>query len=173
MQLLVKDLNQLYHDSPELHHFEFEWQGFSWIDCHDAEQSILSYLRKKDNDFLVVVVNFTPVPRYNYRIGVPRQCRYTEVLNSDSHFYGGSGVGNGGIELTTEERPWMELPYSISITVPPLGGIILRPEPLPEPEPIEPIVASIEEETPLESVASKEAASPAPVAAEEELAQPE
>jgi 1,4-alpha-glucan branching enzyme len=174
MQLLVRDLNRLYQDSPELHHYEFEWQGFSWIDCHDAEQSILSYLRKKDNDFLVVVVNFTPVPRHDYRIGVPRQCRYSEVLNSDSHYYGGSGVGNGGVELIAEERPWMEHPYSISITVPPLGGIVLRPEPLPEPEPV---AASVEDETPAETAVLEEKASVEAVAAETEaeaeLAQPE
>jgi len=167
---MVKDLNRLYHNSPELHHYEFEWQGFSWIDCHDAEQSILSYLRKKDNDFLIVVVNFTPVPRHDYRIGVPRQCRYSEVFNSDSHYYAGSGVGNGDIELIAEERPWMEHPYSISITVPPLGGIVLRPEPLPEPLPV---LANIEEEIPAEPVALQEESSAATVVIEEELAQPE
>jgi 1,4-alpha-glucan branching enzyme len=176
MQQLVKDLNRLYHSRPELHYYEFEWQGFSWVDCHDADQSILSYLRKKNDDFLVVVVSFTPVPRHGYRIGVPRAGRYTEILNSDSHFYGGSGVGNGGVELIAEEQPWMEHPYSIVITVPPLGGLVLMPEPLPEPV----AVATVEEETPL---AEATPATPAPAAAapaksapavsKEELAQPE
>jgi 1,4-alpha-glucan branching enzyme len=130
LQLLVKDLNQLYKSQATLNHFEFEWQGFEWIDCHDAEKSILSYIRKKDDDFLIIIVNFTPVPRHSYYIGVPRSCQYTEILNSDSHYYGGSGIGNGDKKLMAEERPWMEKPYSISINLPPLGGIILRPEPL-------------------------------------------
>ncbi|HAO32220.1 MAG TPA: 1,4-alpha-glucan branching protein GlgB [Candidatus Competibacter sp.] len=137
LQLLVKDLNRLYRTSSALHHFEFEWQGFEWIDCHDAEQSIVSYVRKNGDDFLVVIVNFTPVPRHGYRIGVPRHGRYSEALNSDSHYYGGSGVGNGDIELNAQEWPWMERPYSLCVTVPPLGGIVLRPEPLPASEPIE------------------------------------
>ncbi|HQD55210.1 MAG TPA: 1,4-alpha-glucan branching protein GlgB [Candidatus Competibacteraceae bacterium] len=173
MQQLVKDLNHLYHSSPELHHYEFDWQGFSWVDCHDADQSILSYLRKKDDDFLVVVVNFTPVPRHDYRIGVPRPGRYTEALNSDSHFYGGSGVGNGGVELISEERPWMEHPYSITITVPPLGGVVLRPDPLPEPVLI---AAETANEAPAEAEAALKPAATLAVAAtpaEEELAQPE
>jgi len=175
LKLLVKDLNRLYTSESALYHFEFEWQGFEWIDCHDAEQSIMSYIRKKDDDFLIVVVNFTPVPRHGYRIGVPRLCRYTEALNSDSHYYGGSGVGNGDVELIAEERPWMEKPYSITITVPPLGSIVLRPEPLPEPEPAE---ASAEEETPTELAApveepatAKAVASAEPAPAEAETAQ--
>jgi len=137
LQLLVKDLNRLYRTSSALHHFEFEWQGFEWIDCHDAEQSIVSYVRKNGDDFLVVTVNSPPVPRHGYRIGVPRHGRYSEALNSDSHYYGGSGVGNGDIELNAQEWPWMERPYSLCVTVPPLGGIVLRPEPLPASEPIE------------------------------------
>ena len=97
--------------------------------------------------------------------------RYTEVLNSDSHYYGGSGGGNGGIELIAEERPWMENPYSICLTVPPLGGIVLRPDPLPQPEPIE---ASAELEAPAETQAAvagavepsaEEAVNPSEVAA--------
>ena len=187
MKQLVADLNRLYHDSPELHYYEFEWQGFSWIDCHDAEQSILSYLRKKDDDFLVVLVNFTPVPRQGYRIGVPRAGRYTEVFNSDSHFYAGSGVGNGGIDLIAEEHPWMNHPYSITLTVPPLGGLVLKPEPLPEPvltvaeeeeelltaELVEEAVAEEVEEEATTFVPPKPPAAPARTANAEELAQPE
>ena len=183
---LVTDLNRLYHNSPELYHYEFEWQGFSWIDCHDAEQSILSYLRKKDDDFLVVLVNFTPVPRHGYRIGVPRAGRYTEIFNSDSHFYAGSGVGNGGIDLIAEAHPWMDHPYSITLTVPPLGGLVLKPEPLPEPvlaaveEEEEPSTAEWVEEA-AEEMEEEEAAvaplkttaAPARVADAEDLAQPE
>lgn len=186
MKQLVTDLNHLYHQSPELYYYEFEWQGFSWIDCHDAEQSILSYLRKKDDEFLVVLVNFTPVPRHGYRIGVPRAGRYTEIFNSDSHFYAGSGVGNGGVDLIAEEHPWMNHPYSISLTLPPLGGLVLKPEPLPEPvlvaveEEEEPSTAEWVEET-AEEMEEEEAAvaplkttaAPARVADAEDLAQPE
>lgn len=132
LQRLVKDLNALYHHSAALYCYEFEWQGFDWIDCHDAQQSILSYLRKSDNEFLVVVVNFTPIPRYGYRIGVPSPGAYREIFNSDSEFYGGSNVGNGGGALIAEEMPWMDRPYSLAITLPPLAGIVLQPEPEPE-----------------------------------------
>ena len=128
LQLLVKDLNHLYRRHPALHGNEFDWQGFEWIDCHDSQQSILSFLRKAGDEFLVVIVNFTPVPRHNYRIGVPRQCGYREVLNSDSHFYGGSNLGNGQEQLHAEPWPWMNRPYSLSVTVPPLATIVLAPQ---------------------------------------------
>ena len=96
MQRLVRDLNHLYRTSPALHRYEFDWPGFEWIDCHDAHQSVLSFLRKGNaGEVMVVVLNLTPVPRHGYRIGVPLAGRYREVLNSDSEFYGGSNVGNG------------------------------------------------------------------------------
>ncbi|MCG5535224.1 1,4-alpha-glucan branching protein GlgB [Ectothiorhodospira mobilis] len=124
---LVGDLNALYTREPALHHFDFEWQGFEWIDCHDAWQSVLSYLRKGPDpaDVLVCAMNFTPVPREGYRIGVPAPGRYREVLNSDSHFYGGSNLGN--LEAEAEDIPWMGRPYSVVLTLPPLAGIVLRP----------------------------------------------
>lgn len=126
MQALVRDLNRLYHDSPALYTYEFEWQGFEWIDCHDADNSVLSYLRKKDDDeFLVMAVNFTPVPRYGYRIGVPKAGAYQEILNSDAHHYGGGGVGNMN-PLVADEQSWMNRPYSLAVTLPPLGGIVLK-----------------------------------------------
>jgi 1,4-alpha-glucan branching enzyme len=127
MQTLVKDLNRIYHQTPALHYHEFEWQGFSWIDCHDSDQSVLSFVRKHDEDILIVAVNFTPVTRHDYRIGVPQPGTYREILNSDAHVYGGSGAGNGERTLATEEIPWMDLPYSIPITLPPLAGIVLKP----------------------------------------------
>jgi 1,4-alpha-glucan branching enzyme len=127
VQSLVRDLNRLYRSSRALHTHEFEWQGFEWIDCHDSSQSILSFVRKAGNEFLVVIVNFTPVPRHGYRIGVPQGGRYREVLNSDSSFYAGSNVGNGDRELVAEAMPWMGRPYSIAIEVPPLAGIVLGP----------------------------------------------
>nr|VFK39835.1 MAG: 1,4-alpha-glucan branching enzyme [Candidatus Kentron sp. TC]VFK54195.1 MAG: 1,4-alpha-glucan branching enzyme [Candidatus Kentron sp. TC] len=128
LRRLVKDLNRLYHDSSALYLYEFEWQGFDWIDCHDSQQSTLSYLRKSDEETLLVIVNFTPVPRHEYRIGVPFPGKYHEILNSDSEFYGGSNVGNGMLPLESVEEPWMERPHSLVVTVPPLGAIVLKPE---------------------------------------------
>ncbi len=128
MQRLVKDLNHLYRRAPALHGNEFEWQGFEWIDCHDSDQSILSFVRRAGDRFLVVVVNFTPVPRHGYRIGVPQSGRYREVLNSDAGLYGGSNMGNGG-ELMAEAWPWMNRPCSLALTVPPLAAVILEPQP--------------------------------------------
>jgi 1,4-alpha-glucan branching enzyme len=126
LQLLVKDLNKFYHQSEVLYQNEFEWHGFEWIDCQDGEQSILVYLRKNDKDELIIAINFTPVPRHNYRIGVPNSGLYEEVLNSDAECYGGSNVGNGASILEAEKKPWMDRPYSIPITLPPLAGIIFK-----------------------------------------------
>ena len=134
IQRVVKDLNRLYHSTRELYEHEFEWEGFDWVDCHDGQQSVLSYLRKAGDDFVIVVLNFTPVPRHNYRIGVPREGVYTEIFNSDSEYYAGANMGNGGAVLQAEPRPWMNRGWSISITVPPMAGIVLKPEPLPKPE---------------------------------------
>jgi len=130
MQRLVRDLNGLYARLPALHRHEFEWQGFEWIDCHDAQQSVISYLRKGDGDELVVVVlNLTPVSRLGYRIGVPRPGRYRELLNSDSAYYGGGNVGNGPDPLVAEEQPWMNRSHSLTLTLPPLGALVLGFEP--------------------------------------------
>ena len=125
VQMLVKDVANLYQQSPALHQYDFDWNGFEWIDCHDSSQSVLSYQRKSDHEFMIVVLNFTPVPRHHYRIGVPYQGEYQEVLNSDSGFYGGSDVGNEGV-VKSEETAWMNLPYSLDLHLPPLGGIILK-----------------------------------------------
>jgi 1,4-alpha-glucan branching enzyme len=126
IQNLVKDLNRMYHKTPALYERDFECEGFEWVDCHDAEQSILSYIRRCDNEFVVILLNFTPVPRHDYRIGVPRAGRYEEICNSDSAFYGGSNVGNGERDLRTELKEWMGRPYAITLTLPPLAGIVLR-----------------------------------------------
>ncbi len=127
VQRLVGDLNRLYRETPALHRRDFEAEGFEWIDCHDAAQSTLSYLRTDGTATAVAVVNFTPVPRHDYRIGVPRPGRYREALNSDSAFYGGSDVGNGGA-VEAEPVPWMGRPYSLRLTLPPLAGLVLIPE---------------------------------------------
>jgi 1,4-alpha-glucan branching enzyme len=129
MQRLVRDLNHLYQASPALHRHEFDWKGFEWIDCHDAQQSVISYLRKGlDNEVMVVVLNLTPVVRHDYRIGVPLPGSYREVLNSDSEVYGGSNVGTGDTPLQAEELPWMNRSHSLLLTLPPLSGIILAYE---------------------------------------------
>jgi len=125
MQRLVGDLNRLYRDEPALHRYDFEHQGFEWIDCHDSAQSIVSYLRKSDDDYRLVILNFTPVPRHHYRIGVPDDGLYEEILNSDSAHYGGSNTGNGHA-IQAEPTPWMGHPWSISLTLPPLGALVLR-----------------------------------------------
>ena len=125
MQTLVRDLNHLYRENPALHRNEFGYEGFSWIDCHDASQSVLSYRRIADGRELVVLLNFTPVPRENYRVGMPKAGTYREVLNSDSSFYGGSNLGNGD-NLNTDSLEWMGLPCSLALTLPPLGALVLQ-----------------------------------------------
>lgn len=135
LQTLVADLNRLYVSRPELYRYDFHSQGFEWIDCHDSLQSTLSYLRKSDDSFLVVALNFTPVPRHDYRLGVPAPGRYQEILNSDSEFYGGSNVGNALIEA--EPLPWMGRPYSISLTLPPLAGVVFCHQPAVDSAPAE------------------------------------
>ena len=125
VQTLVGDLNRLYRDNPELHRLDFEHTGFEWIDCNASDQSILSYLRRDNDSFVVIALNFTPIPRHNYRIGVPEAGLYEELLNSDSIFYGGSDVGNQGL-LHAEPTPWDGRPCSLAVTLPPLGGVVLR-----------------------------------------------
>lgn len=129
IQRLVKDLNHLYCGSPALYRHEFNWQGFEWIDCHDNQQSVLSFLRKGDGDeMMMVVLNMTPVPRHDYRLGVPLEGRYREVFNTDSELYGGSNMGNGSGVILAEHLPWMNRQYSISLTLPPLAAIVITRE---------------------------------------------
>lgn len=128
VQQLVTDLNRIYSQSPALHAREFDPSGFEWIDCHDSSQSTLSYLRKgPGGERLLVVLNFTPVPRQGYRLGVPEPGYYREVLNSDSRYYGGSDMGNSH-GLYSEPIPWGYRPHSLVLTLPPLGGLLLRYE---------------------------------------------
>ncbi|TCV88933.1 1,4-alpha-glucan branching protein GlgB [Sulfurirhabdus autotrophica] len=125
IQTLCRDLNHLYANNLAMHDLDFSSDGFSWIDCHDADQSILSFMRRaRDGSFVVVVLNFTPVPRNNYRIGVPEGAEYKEIFNSDSSYYGGTNSGNGG-GLFAQDKTWMGFPHSMEITLPPLAGIIL------------------------------------------------
>jgi len=123
---LITDLNRLYRERDPLHQIEFEFQGFEWIDCHDSSQSVLSYLRRdKSGREILVVMNFTPVPREGYRIGVNQPGSYREIFNSDSEYYGGSNQGNGNT-LESEPIDWMDRPQSISLRLPPLGAILLE-----------------------------------------------
>ncbi len=124
----VIDLNSLYRSEPSLYEIDFDYNGFEWIDFHDTEKSIISFMRKgKDpDDFLVFVFNFTPVLRMNYRIGVPSKRYYREILNSDSYEYWGSNVGNYG-GVMAEDIPFHGRPYSINITLPPLGMLVFKP----------------------------------------------
>lgn len=127
IESLVRDLNHFYAAEPALHEVDFDWPGFEWIDCNDADASVLTFLRRaKDaRNFLVVVANFTPVVRDGYSVGVPEPGLYREVLNSDARIYGGSNVGNLGGKWS-EDRPWMGRPYSVRLTIPPLAVIYLK-----------------------------------------------
>jgi 1,4-alpha-glucan branching enzyme len=133
VQSLVRDLNALYRSQPALYESDCFPEGFAWIDCHDSDNSIISYIRKsKDNkDFVVVVCNFTPVVREDYRFGVPKDGPYAELLNTDAVCYGGSGVGNAG-RVDAQPLPSHGHPFSLALNVPPLGAVVLRPFP-PEP----------------------------------------
>ena len=123
----VRDLNHVYARERSLHQIDFEGGGFHWIDCNDNENSVISMIRRArdPHDFTVMVANFTPVPRHDYRIGVPEASWYRELLNSDSETYGGSNVGNcGGIEARA--RPMHGFDHSLALTVPPLGFLLLK-----------------------------------------------
>ena len=128
VQRLVADLNALCKREPALHQIDFEWQGFEWLDCTDAEDSVLSFVRRSrddDKNLLIVVANFTPVVRENYRVGVPEPGLYREILNTDSAAYGGSNVGNlGGAQ--SEPLPWSNLPNSLNLRLPPLAVTIFK-----------------------------------------------
>ena len=122
---LVRDLNHLYRNEQALHRFDFEPRGFSWVDCHDFNQSVLVFERHGEGETLVCVFNFTPVPRERYRIGLPQSGCYKELLNSDADCYGGSNLGNHGV-VYSQEHPWMNRPVSASLTLPPLGCLVLQ-----------------------------------------------
>ena len=127
IQRWVEDLNRVYRAEPALHVLEMSDKGFQWIDCNDAEAGTISYLRigPRQEDALVVVGNFTPLPRRNYRVGAPAGGFWVEILNSDSREYGGSDVGNLGI---VEASPvWVHgRPFSLTLNLPPLGILILK-----------------------------------------------
>jgi 1,4-alpha-glucan branching enzyme len=123
---LVEDLNRLYVSEPALHELDFSLDGFEWVDFHDQQSSIISFLRKSSSGELILsCMNFTPVPRVNYRIGVPRAGTWREMLNSDAPLYGGSGWGNMG-GLQTTPVPSHGHFTSISVILPPLGAVLFK-----------------------------------------------
>ncbi len=127
LQHYVRDLNQLYRTTPALWQKDFSGEGFQWIDFQDAENSIISFIRRGHDpeDFVVVVCNFTPVPRFNYKIGVPAAGHYAELLNSDSEYYAGGNIGNfGGVD--SSEDPAHGFPHSIRIAIPPLATVFFK-----------------------------------------------
>jgi 1,4-alpha-glucan branching enzyme len=130
VQMVVRDLNRLYREQSSLHELDTEPEGFAWIDANSADDSTLSYLRRsRDPHALAVVVcNFTPVVRHDYRIGVPRPGRYVERLNTDALEYGGSGVGNAG-EVRADPRPWHGHAHSLCLTLPPLATLVFIHDP--------------------------------------------
>lgn len=127
MQTLIRDLNYLYRSIPALHQLDNEPGGFEWVEPNDVENSVISYIRKaKDGSAPVLIVcNFTPVVRYDYRVGVPEHGYWREIVNTDAALYGGSDVGNGGGVRSVEE-PSHGRPYSVSLTMPPLATVMLR-----------------------------------------------
>jgi 1,4-alpha-glucan branching enzyme len=129
VQSLVRDLNRIYRSEPALHEVDFDPSGFRWLEANDVANNALAFARldAAGERPVVCVMNLSPVPRYEYRVGMPTCCRWKELLNSDSTYYGGSGVGNlGGIEA--EAIPWHDQPFSGLLTLPPLGAVWLVPE---------------------------------------------
>ncbi len=121
----LEDLGRLYLKEPPLWQEDHDPHGFEWVDCRDSDNSVFSYIRRAGKDFLICVLNLTPVPRFNYRIGAPEGGIYREILNSDSHHYGGSDLGNLGY-VAADPLPWHGFPYSLNLTLPPLSCLILK-----------------------------------------------
>jgi 1,4-alpha-glucan branching enzyme len=122
-------LNRFHAGEKALYELDFDPAGFEWIDANDGERSVLSFLRKAktNEDVILVVCNFTPVPRRNYRVGVPRGGSWRELLNSDAYEHGGAGFGNmGGVEASP--IPFHGRSQSLNLTIPPLGAIFLKSE---------------------------------------------
>lgn len=126
LQRWVRDLNHFYRRESALYSQDFSPEGFQWIEPNDADQSVFTYIRRSENgSFLVIALNFTPVPRMNFRVGVPEHGHYQEVLNSDAALYGGGNVGNYG-GVSAEAIPWNGFWHSLNVNIPPLGAVILK-----------------------------------------------
>jgi 1,4-alpha-glucan branching enzyme len=129
LQRYVADLNRIYTSEPALYERDYDHAGFEWIDLHDSDNSILCYLRRAADpgDYIVIVCNFTPVPRFGYRVGVPEACTYRELLNSDAAAYWGSNLGNAG-GFAADPVAWQGRPCSLNLTLPPLSVSFFKPE---------------------------------------------
>jgi len=128
LQDWVRDLNHCYREQPAMHQLDFRGSGFEWVDFRDVEKSVITFIRKGNNpdDMILVVCNFTPLPRENYIVGVPRGGRWLELLNSDAECYGGAGFGNaGGVESVPVAAQGKY--HSLYLTLPPLGVLYLKP----------------------------------------------
>ena len=130
--MFLRDLNHFYTREPALSELDMEPEGFSWIDPHDSDNSVISFQRrgKNEKDTLVFISNFTPLVRHGYRVGVPFAGVYAELLNSDALQYGGSGVVNSA-PMTSEPLYWQSCPHSIVLTLPPLATVIMKGQPQP------------------------------------------
>jgi len=128
LQALTAALNRLYTEHPSLYEVDYSFQGFEWIDLHDVEASVISFVRRAKNssDFLMFVCNFTPVVRENYRVGAPASGAYVEILNTDAEMFGGSGVVHTN-EIYTDPVPCHQRDQSVVLRLPPLGVCVLRP----------------------------------------------
>jgi 1,4-alpha-glucan branching enzyme len=127
LQRFVHDLNHVYLTERALHEVDFDPAGFQWIDCNDSDNSVVSLIRRsKDGmEFLVAAVNFTPVAREGYRVGVPEPGVYVELVNSDADMYGGGNVGNSGA-VAAAPVPSHGYEYSLSLLLPPLGFLLFK-----------------------------------------------
>ncbi|HKU58647.1 MAG TPA: alpha amylase C-terminal domain-containing protein, partial [Gaiellaceae bacterium] len=125
---LMRDLNRAYRESPALWQVDFTREGFRWLEPNDAANNALAFMRiaADGSQPVVCAANLSPVPREGYRIGVPHGGAWKELVNTDSGYYGGSGIGNLG-EVVAEKRGWHDQPYSVDVVLPPLGVIWLRP----------------------------------------------
>jgi 1,4-alpha-glucan branching enzyme len=128
VQSLVRDLNRVYRETPALWEDDFQPTGFRWLEPNDAAANVLAFMRVGTDEKrpLVCILNLSPVPRYGYRLGMPLEGRWREAVNTDSEFYGGSGVGNMG-EVKAEAMPWHDQPFSAEVTLPPLAAVWLVP----------------------------------------------
>ena len=129
LQRFVRDMNLVYRNEPALYENDFDWNGFSWIDANDSDNSVLSFIRfgKERKKFLIIVCNMTPLVRENYTIGVPADGKYREIINSDSKIYWGSGFHKNE-NLSARAEPCHGMDFSLQLTLPPLSTIILKPE---------------------------------------------
>jgi len=127
--LLIGELNRLYRDLAPMHAMDRDPRGYEWLDANDADHSVLSFMRKSEGaEPVVAIFNFTPEPRHNYRVGVDTQDVWQEILNTDAVDFGGTGHGNrgsiGSTPIPSHRRPW-----SLNLTLPPLGALFLRRKP--------------------------------------------